>query len=326
MTSEEIARTHLQLSDAELAHPAPATLTALQGRVAQTDFEGMALAGPGKLAAGASRLPVVLLTQERGLRAHQVPRDANTFLVVADAGAHRVWVVPAFPQSPGKMPPPPGRARPPPEGVGAIALVTGASGADAAPADGLPPGTGRLTVTALRLDQASNTVAVEPGTPVGPPIAMPVTPPPDGRGAPAGRPAQSFLPAPGGPALPTGGPPALALQLEPQPGGVVLVRGTLAVAEPPVKAASAAVREADGQEHGVAGVVPVTLLLATLGEPPRQVDLAVPIYAGAARAGAATVGHFAVDALRGRHALPAGEHVAWGVLAGRLFGPFRFRT
>jgi hypothetical protein len=323
MTAEQIAAKYLQLGDAELERPEPGKLAAIRAGIADLEFEGLALAAPRRLPAGGAQLPVLLVSQERGLRAHQVPAAPNTFLLVVDTAGHRTWVVPAFRAAPGKMPPPrPAAPRPAPEGVSAIALLTQATPADAAPGEGTLAGAGRLAVTALRYDWASNTVEIEHGAAAPAGLTMAAAPAPDAGGPPPGRPAQGFLAGPGIPA-PAGDAP-LALAFEVLPGGAVVVRGSLKAAQPALAPAAPRLREVDGKERTVTAVVPMTLLVASLGVPPRQVELGVPAYADAPPGGPRA--HFAVDLLRGGRPLPAGEHVVWAVLGGKLLGPWRFRT
>ncbi len=334
-TAQDVSAEILDVGDEAFFDAAAASFPGLEAKLADTDFEGVAISSPASVPTGSrATLPVLLAMQRRGLAAWEVSRDLNTALFAIDRATGRVRVGPVFldakaeefsSSTPASKPKRPDEAS-------AEAIVTGVRRFDAREILDLPWGPGRWSVGVLLFDQASNLVDVDlegagPASLARPalvnPRPAPTTTklPPAGMATYAGRRRVS---------LPEGSPAgAIAVDPSPTEASRLTVHGsfrvTASAAHVPVGVEKFA--ETDGSERSIAAVVPVTIAIAGMDSPrPLLKALAVPVYGdAAARPGDLLEGQFAVDALAPPvFGLPVGRYAAWLFVEGLVFGPATF--
>lgn len=334
-TSQDVAREILNVGDGVYFDEKTVSFPSLVARLADTDFEGVAVSSPASVPTGSrATLPVLLAMQRRGLQAWEVNRDNNTVVFAADRATGLVRTGPVFRDAKAEdfSSPPPGARPNRPDEASAEAIVTGVTKFDARDILDLPWGPGRWSIGILLFDQASNTVDVDlegEGPPPAPraaaasprPAAATTKAPPAGMATYAGPPRA---------ALPEGS-PAGAIAVDPAPGEAsrLTVHGSFRVTASAAHLAPGAgkIVETDGSERSVAAVVPVTIAIVGLDAPrPMLKPLAVPVYGdAAARPGDLLEGRFSVDALAPPvFGLPAGRYAAWLFVDGRVFGPAVF--
>jgi hypothetical protein len=296
-------------------------LTELELGASRLEFRGLVTVAPQQARSDVSRtLPVIVLSQQTSLRAWEVPAQYNLVLAVAQINSGTVHLIRPLLDPKDEEPVNATRAsRPPmPQGVAAQAVATKANRFGIA-IGGMP--SGKLAISAIAFDVASNTATVElTGGPGGPGSRSPATwttPNPD--------PGLPTFAAPVAPVSDTG------LNFE-----VVLstadrrslgFRGGFSkLVGPHESLPSLAAARDNGIDRRVTAVVALTILVLGLDGSARMQPLAVPVYGTEPTSpGRSIAGQFAVTVPVTAPLVP-GHYAAYVFMDGTAYGPQKFQA
>lgn len=319
--SNQTARALIPLTDEQLFDVTPARLDALMLALSDTDFDGLLLRAPARVAIhDETTLPAVLASRETVLRAWQVMPGDNLLLFAMDldTGVVRFARPLADPKEAlasfeDSVPRPP-----PPNAAAASGHDTGAWHLDARALLGLHWEPAHVNLFAISLDRASNSVQVLLDAPLAHFASGPTAPHPpaaEGSGLPSYR--QGHL----SPAAPDAG-ATFELLVK---GRDLAVAGAFVI---PARDAHLAQAPRLAAAAGIRALVPATVAILRLdGRAPWLVPLVIPVYGDApANPGAPLHGWFTVDVTAQLgHPLPAGHYAAWLLFEGVPLGPRRFK-
>ncbi len=333
-SSEDVANNLLDFSERVFFSEDDSAFAELDLELSDSDFLGVAINLPRKIdITKRDALPLILATQETGLRAWEVIRNDNCALVAVDLNTREVFFgQPFFNPKSQKSPAKKEGPRPAkPEGGNAVALSTGVTRVDARMVLDLPWRTTRYRLGVVLFDWMSNRidVSLEGGAPASPASPRRPTPAPAARGGSGDLP--TYLATPGAPDLSAESPPAATIKIEPHPDQAtkLLVSGAFSIVADSMHlpASPYPISEVGGGEENVGAVVPVTLALFSKNSSvPIRLDWALPVYtATPISPGDRIHGHFSLDAMADTNfELVQGDYVAYLFLEGQFFGPTPF--
>lgn len=306
MTPEDLVSELFELGDDEIAAADASWISEAENRLSDEDFDGIALKAPQ---AAEGDIPVLIALLADGMRSWQVQRARNVMLVATERSSRRVWLAPVFwrsvESSPMRPPPP----EEPPHDA-ALTLSASVTKHNARELLALPNLGGRFSMAALAFDWRSNLVGVDVAGEAAPTWRFRAPTP-----LPTGETGASYL----GEGTPQGFGVRFTVRSRP---GLVL-QGSLAATVEACHLADTRVRvtERDQSIRTVAAAFPMTVLIVTRGVPvATRFDWVVPVY-DAASLGAFVQGSFSIDATRDTSLSFVGDHAAYVVFEGALFGP-----
>ncbi len=276
-------------------------------------------------------LPIIIVTQESGLRAWQVSLKSSCSLIATNLETREIFFGRPFwdPETETSLEEIDEVKYQKPEGGQAVSILSDATRVDARKVLGLPWTPGRYRFNVVSFDWISNSVdvALEGTVPeeMVPPASVSrlIEPAKSGDGY-----LPTYLRVSSSPKLQTGASTAADVTVTPKPNPhtQLLVSGSFSVIadETHLPFVAYNIPEIDGVDKNVAAAVPVTLALFVKNSSiPYRFDWKIPIYSERPiKPGDRVEGYFSLDAFRGtEYYLIAGDYVAYLIIEGQIFGP-----
>lgn len=296
--SQDVANTLLEIPEDRFF--AAGEFTGIEYALAETDFLGVAIASPPTIQLDERHeLPVLLATQQTGLRAWDVSREESSVLVAINLTSGELYFGDPFfdpkaeePPEDMVLPQPPK-----PEGANAVALSTGVKRIDARQILDIPWQNGHYRLAAIIFDWLSNSVDVSLL----------------GNGPEAAKRDLNAASA------------DIRIEADPDANSQLLVSGTFSTIADASHIPGSLATDAGGETIGA--LVSVTLaIFAKNSTAPIRIDHVLPVYADSLLGpGSRIESRFAFDPLAASEfRLFASDYVAYFILDGQIFGPTTF--